>query len=360
MIMAQAAGPARMGRMSSMIFVPAVIAPVFGPTLGGVLIQHLGWQWIFFVNVPVGFVGVFAALRWLPADSGLGNPGRLDAVGLLLLSLGMPAINYGLSEIGILGSFDSVRVIAPIAVGCALTAVFILRSRQIERPLLDLRLYSNRTFAAALAVTFVLGAAFFGAYILMPLYFQEVRHDSVSLSGLLVGPQGVGAGITMWWAGRRMDGRRAEHMVLVGVLLMVISTVVMARLGDHTAVWVAPTALFVRGLGVGMCILPTMVIALAVVPAASISDASPLLNVIQRLGASIGTALFAVVLARASAGIHPQASARLAGAFSTANWWAVGVTAVTVLPCLLLMRVGRGHIPSEVSAGAEASSAFSG
>jgi predicted MFS family arabinose efflux permease len=199
----------------------------------------------------------------------------------------------------------------------------------------------------------------------MPLYFQEVRHDSVSLAGALVGPQGVGAALTMWWSGRRMDRHRTEHTIMLGVLLMALATAVLAMLGPHPAGWVAPTAMFVRGLGVGLCMLPTMVTALAVVPAASISDASPLLNVIQQLGAAIGTALFAVVLARATAGApHPLTSAGLAGAFSTANWWAVGVTAFAGLPCLVLMRVSRRRGAHETAltegAVAEASAALPG
>ena len=341
MIMAQAAGPSRLGRASSMMFVPAVMAPVFGPTLGGVLIQHLGWSSIFFVNVPVGLLGVVAALRWLPADNRLGDAGRLDVVGFLLLSVGMPAITYGLSEVGITGGFRSPRVIVPVVVGTVLSAVFVHRSRRIARPLLDIRVCSNHVFAAAIAVTFVLGSAFYGSYILMPLFFQEVRHDSVSLAGALVGPQGLGAAITMWWAGRRMDGRRAEPVVLVGVTLMVLATVALAALGAHSPVWIAPTAMFARGLGVGLSIMPTMVIALAAVPAASISRASPVLNVTQRLSASLGTALFAMILARAKAAQPgPLTTSHLASAFSTANWWAVSITALSALPCLVLMRAG--------------------
>jgi EmrB/QacA subfamily drug resistance transporter len=340
-IMAQAAGPSRLGRASGMMFVPAVMAPVFGPTLGGVLIQYLGWSWIFFVNVPVGIIGVLAALRWLPADNRLGDAGRLDVLGFLLLGTGMPAITYGLSEIGITGGFDSARVIVPIVVGVALTALFVSRSRRIARPLLDVRIASNRVLAAALAVTFVLGAAFYGAYILMPLYFQEVRHDSVALAGALVGPQGVGAAIAMWWAGRRMDSSRAEPLVVAGVMLMVTATATLAMLGASSPVWIAPTAMFVRGLGVGLSIMPTMVIALGSVPASGISHASPVLNVVQRLSASIGTALFAVVLARARGGLpSPPTPSQLASAFSTANWWAVAITALTIFPCLVLIRAG--------------------
>src|SRR5580700_3804371 len=106
MIMAQEAGPQRMGRVMSLVAVPMMLAPILGPTLGGVLIQTLGWRWIFFVNLPVCIVAVALAVRFLPNSSG-SKTDRLDVLGLGLMSGGLVGITYGLAEIGTLGTFGS-------------------------------------------------------------------------------------------------------------------------------------------------------------------------------------------------------------------------------------------------------------
>src|SRR5829696_6497427 len=104
----KAAGPHNMARVMSAIGVPLILAPVFGPTLGGLLVEHIGWQWIFFVNVPIGVVAASAAWRLLPHDTGdAGEAGRLDATGLALVATGLVSLTYGLAESGSAGSLTA-------------------------------------------------------------------------------------------------------------------------------------------------------------------------------------------------------------------------------------------------------------
>src|SRR4051794_31262730 len=160
MILVKAAGPGNMAKVMSAIGVPIILAPVFGPTLGGLLVEHAGWQWIFFVNLPVGVAAVFAALRLLPRDAA--DPvaaGRLDATGLALVATGLVGITYGLAQSGSAGSLTASSVVVPVVAGLALVAAFVVRALHIERPLLDVRLYANKAFAAASVTMFALGAA---------------------------------------------------------------------------------------------------------------------------------------------------------------------------------------------------------
>ncbi len=173
-ILVKAAGPRALPRLMSMIGVPIILAPVFGPTIGGLLIEHAGWEWIFFVNIPIGIVAVALGRRLLPADEPE-HAGKLDALGLALIATGLVGVTYGLAETGTTGTIASPHVLVPLIGGIALVATFLIRSLRIPEPLLDIRLFSNRAFAAAAFTTFCLGAALFGAMILMPLYFQTVR-----------------------------------------------------------------------------------------------------------------------------------------------------------------------------------------
>src|SRR3954453_17668532 len=139
----RAAGPRNMARVMSAIGVPMVLAPIFGPTLGGLLVEHISWQAIFFVNVPVGIVAVIAALRLLPQDTA--EPaGELDAIGLGLAATGLVAVTYGLAETGTAGSFAATEVLVPFVAGLALLAAFVTRALRIPNPLLDVRLYANK------------------------------------------------------------------------------------------------------------------------------------------------------------------------------------------------------------------------
>src|SRR3954471_17498312 len=217
LMMASAAGPRRMGRVMSVVAVPAMLAPILGPALGGLILDNASWRWIFFVNVPIGIVAFIAGLRGLP-KSEKQEAGRLDVLGLLLVVTGMPLITYGLAEIGSTGGFSSPKVIVPIVAGLALVVLFVLHARRVPRPLLDVRLYGRRTFAAASITTFCLAAALFGGMILLPLYYQQVRHESVLDTGLLVGPQGLGAALAMPISGRLTDRIGGGPLAVVGVI----------------------------------------------------------------------------------------------------------------------------------------------
>ncbi len=335
MIMAEVAGPKRMGRVMGVVAMPAMLAPILGPVVGGVILQGLHWSWIFFVNVPIGVIAVVLASRMLP-HSELGHPGRLDTVGLALLATSMPLIVYGLSEIGTQGSFTAPQVVWPIAIGLLLAAIFMRHALRVERPLLDIRLYANRIFGAASLTTFGLGAALFGAMILIPLYYQQIRGESVILTGLLVGPQGLGMLAMAPFNGRLTDRFGGGRVAIVGVSILCLSTLPLAFVGAHTSILAISLVLLIRGLGIGLSFMPTMTAAFASLRTDQLSDATPQMNVLQRLGGAIGTAVLAVVLQRAA--LHAHTSAQGAAAFNAAYWWALGIGVLSLIPCVVLLR----------------------
>jgi EmrB/QacA subfamily drug resistance transporter len=339
MIMAHVAGPQRVGRVMAVVSMPAMLAPILGPVVGGLILQNLHWSWIFFVNVPIGLIAFVLGWRMLPrTDSGVA--GRLDVLGVGLLSGGSAAFIYGISELGSGAALGSVAVLAPALGGIALTALFCVHALRVERPLLDIRLYSNRVFAGASFANFGLGAALFGAMILVPLYYQEVRGENVIHTGLLNGPQGIGALIAMPIAGRLTQRLGGGRVALGGVSLLCVSTLPLAFLGAHTSIVLISLLLVVRGVSIGMSFMPAMSAAFASMRPEQISDATPQINVLMRLGGAIGTAVLAVVLQR-SAEANAHTSAGLAHAFDTAYWWALGISILSLIPCLMLLRAER-------------------
>jgi EmrB/QacA subfamily drug resistance transporter len=338
LMMADAAGPKRMGRVMSIAAVPVMLAPILGPTLGGLIVQNISWRWIFYVNVPIGVIGTVAALRVLPNPE-RGSAGRLDFLGLALMATGLPLFTYGLAEIGITGSFTATKVVIPCLAGLTLVALFVLHALRVPRPLLNVRLYRRPTFSSASFAMFCLGAALFGGMILLPLYWQDVRHESVVVTGLLTGPQGLGAALAMPIAGKLTDRMGGGPLALFGVTVCAIATIPFGLIGAHTSIVWLSFAMAIRGVGIGFGFMPAMAAAFAALERSELSDATPQLNVLQRVGGSIGTAVLAVVLQRALAGVHTLPGA--AGAYGTAFWWSAGMSAVAIVPAIILVRAER-------------------
>jgi EmrB/QacA subfamily drug resistance transporter len=338
MMMARAAGPKRMGRVMAVVSMPMMLAPILGPTIGGLIVQNISWRWIFYVNVPVGVIAVIASLRLLPQAKS-GSPRPLDYRGLVYLAVGLPLLTYGLAEIGSTGSFSSMKVILPCLGGLALIGVFIGHALRVPNPLLNLRLYRRPTFSTASAATFFLGAAMFGGMILLPLYWQNIRHESVVDTGLLTAPQGLGMLLMMPLAGRLTDRLGGGPLALFGVTLTAVTTIPFALIGAHTSILYLSIIMLVRGMGIGFSFMPAMTAAFAALDKSELPDASPQLNVVQRTGGSLGTAILAVVLQRALSGAHTINAA--AGAYGTAFWAAVILTAVAIIPCVILLRAER-------------------
>src|SRR3954467_13402374 len=346
LMMAQAAGARRMGRVMSVVAVPAMLAPIFGPALGGLILDNTTWRWLFFLNVPIGVVAFFLGLRGLPKSKPQ-DAGRLDVRGLLLVVTGMPLITYGLAEIGNTGGFSSPKVIGPILGGLALVGLFIAHARRVPRPLLDVHLYARRTFAAASITTFCLAAALFGAMILMPLYYQQVRHESVLATGLLVGPQGLGAALAMPISGRLTDRIGGGPLAVVGVIVTALTTIPFGLIGAHTSIESLSIWMFLRGIWIGFAFMPAIAAAFAALKPSELSYATPQMNILQRLGGSIGTAVLAVVLQRALIDAqHPLTADGAAGAYPVAVWGALGINALAIVPSIVLLRAER-HTPAK-------------
>jgi MFS family permease len=248
---------------------------------------------------------------------------------------------------------------------------FVRHAWRAAHPLVDVRLFRNAGFSAAAGTTFLVGIALFGSMLLLPLYYQLARGESPLTAGLLLVPQGLGAALAMNVGGRLTDRIGAGPVVLGGLSILLAGTLVFCFVGAHTSYWLLGGALFLRGVGLGGTMMPSMAAAYATLDRAQVPRATPQLNVVQRVGGSLGAALLTVLLqnritseiaaAQAGAGAGVPSSlpsggdglsgrpltqaARerlaepLAAAFAHTYWWALAMTALAFVPAALLARV---------------------
>ncbi|MFI9503743.1 MDR family MFS transporter [Nocardia sp. NPDC052566] len=336
-ILAQAAGPERMGRVMALIGAPAMLGPIFGPMLGGAIVDNLSWRWIFLINVPVGVLALTLCVRMLPASSPAVERNPFDVRGWLILGPALALLVYGLSQAGAASSFTPVRVWATILGGALLLAAFLGHAAvRGERALLPLGYFRDPAFSGAAVVSLTLGITIFGALLLIPLYYQQVRGDSALMAGLLLAPQGLGAALAMPVGGWLTDTFGPRRVVLAGGALIAVSTVALTRITDTTAYPVMAAILLVRGLGLGTTMMPAMAAGYRNLPARAAGHASGVLQIFSRVGGTLGAAIMAVVLAQQLTRTTDHTPAGLSHAYAVTFWWATAIAAIGAAISLLL------------------------
>jgi EmrB/QacA subfamily drug resistance transporter len=328
----------------AVIGIPMLLGPIFGPILGGWLVDDFSWHWIFFINVPIAIAALIASQRILPRDVPKHDE-HLDWLGLVLLSPSLALIIYGLAESGSAGGFGEGKIIGPIVAGMVLLAVFVWHELRTTDALIDLRLYANRIFSVSSATLMLVVISVFGGMLLLPLYLQVVRGETAMDTGLLLAPQGFGAMLSMPIAGRLSDKTGVGRIVPVGLVVVALSFLALTQLAADTSYWWFGAVLFVMGLGMGATMMPTFSGAMQTLRQAAVARASTTLNINQQVGASIGTAVMSVLLANAlqsrlgdGAGIGALAVAPaaakariqdlMAEAFASTYWWALALVVV--------------------------------
>ena len=296
-ILTRAAGPDRVGRVMAVLGIPMLLGPIFGPILGGWLIDIASWHWIFLINLPIGIVALIYAAWALPKD----NPSpseSFDWIGMALLSPGLAAFLYGISSIPSAGTVNDRGVLVPVGIGLVLIVAFVLRAvfDEIEHPLVDVHLLQNKRMAVAVIAMSLFAVAFFGASLLFAQYFIAVRGEDTLKTGWLLAPQGFGAMVTMPIAGALVDRIGPGKIVMTGVVLITAGMAAFTQVGTDTSYTLLLSALFVMGLGMGATMMPIMTSALQTLTDHNIARGSTLMNIVQQVAASIGTALFSVLL----------------------------------------------------------------
>jgi DHA2 family multidrug resistance protein len=288
---------AQHGMAAALFGLGAITGPLLGPTIGGYMIDWSSWHWIFLVNVPIGLAVAFAIPRVLREPGFAPDTARIDAVGIGLLAVGMASLQYVLEEGNREGWSDSKLILVLGAVAAIALVTFIVHELEHPNPVVDLRVFKNRSYAAGTGLNFLLGLAVFGASYLFSLYCGAVMHYQALDIGRIFLLAGLSQIFLMPLIGKMSNRVDPRYMLVFGVTVTTLSQWIASHLtgaaGFYDLVW--PN--LVRSLGLVFVFVPVSIAALSNLPPEQRGNATGLFNLTRELGGSLGTAWMGKVVA---------------------------------------------------------------
>ena len=290
--------PRERGIASGFFGIPALLAPALGPTLGGYLVTYIGWQSIFYINVPIGIVAVILVstfIRETRLEAGL----RFDFLGFFFAALGLATLLYGLSAASTDG-WGSATVIGTITGGLLVLIVFVITELVIAnrggQPLLDLRLFRNGPFTTSIIASLFVIFSLFGGIFLFPVYLQNLRGLTAFQAGLLLLPQALASMVSVLVGGRLVDKIGVRAVMIPGLLILCFATWQLSFITLYSPFGWLQMLFIIRGLGLGLCIQPLTVAGLSEIPPRQLAQASSLNTVARSVSSSLGIAVLATLV----------------------------------------------------------------
>lgn len=287
------------GMAAAMFGLGAITGPLLGPTIGGYLIEWSSWHWIFMVNVPIGLLVATLTLRFIAQpgfEAPRGEEARIDVFGIALLASGMASLQYVLEEGNREGWFESRLIVVLAAIAAIALVTFVVHELEAEHPVVDLRVFKNRSYTAGTGLNFLTGFALFSGSYMFSLYAGSVIHYSALDIGKVFLVAGIISVFVMPLIGKigpKVDGRL---LLVVGVSAVTLSQIVASSLSHVSGFWDMVKPNMIRSFGLGFIFIPVSVLALSDLSPEKRGNATGLFNLTRELGGSLGTALMGMLV----------------------------------------------------------------
>ncbi len=281
--------PNERGRAGAYLGVPVLFAPALGPTLGGYIVEYLDWRLIFYLNVPIGIVGVLIGATVLREYRAAATR-RMDWPGLILSSIGFATLVYGIGEAGADG-WGSTKVLSFLAIGLISLLAMVVVELRAAAPLLDVRLFRDWNFAAGNLMTWTLQIALFGALFLLPIFLQGLRGLTPVQAGLWLLPSALATMVVLPIGGILVDRFGAKPIILIGAAALALTSYALSHLTLQTTFWTLQLWLLGRSVAISFTLQPTQVVALGRLPREALARATGLFSVTRQVVVAFGTAL---------------------------------------------------------------------
>jgi len=284
----------------------SAMALAIGPLLGGVITQYIDWSWIFFINVPVGVIGIVVARLVINESRDTSHEQRLDLPGLLTSAIGLFGLTYGLIEANHYG-WTSTRILVCFAIAILGLGSFVFLELRQRLPMLDVRLFKNPTFAGANVTMMLVALAMFGVFFFVSLYLQNILGYSPTKAGASFLPMTILIILIAPIAGKFSDRVGSRWLVGIGMLLVSGSLFIFSRMGLDSTWWDLLPGLIVGGVGMALTMTPTTAAAMGSVAVDKAGVGSAVLNSMRQVGGSLGIAIMGAIVA-ASVTVSLQAA----------------------------------------------------
>jgi EmrB/QacA subfamily drug resistance transporter len=274
----------------------SALALAIGPLVGGLLTEHASWNWIFFVNIPIGIAGIGASFLLIDESRDTRADQRLDLPGLATAALGLFALTYGLIEANTYG-WTSARILGAFAVAIVMLAAFVLIERHGRKPMLDLSLFRNLTYTGANIVMLLVALAMFGVFFFVSLYMQNILGYSAVQTGAAFLPMTILIVLVAPVTGRLSDRHGSRWFMTAGLTLLGAQLLYFSQLGASATYWEILPAFLVGGTGMAFTMTPSTAAAMRAVPVDRAGVGSAVLNSARQVGGSLGIAVMGAILA---------------------------------------------------------------
>jgi EmrB/QacA subfamily drug resistance transporter len=317
----------------------SAMALAIGPLLGGLITDHIDWSWVFFINVPVGILGIVVARLVIDETRDTSAVQRLDLPGLAVSAVALFALTFGLIEANKHG-WTSPLILSLFAVAAAGLVGFVVLEHRQKVPMLDLSLFRNPTFAGANAVMMLVGLAMFGIFLFVTLYLQNVLRYSPTKAGATFLPMTILIVLLAPIAGKLSDRIGSRWLMATGMALVSLSLLLDTRFDAGSNFWDILPPLLVGGAGMGLAMTPTTAAAMGSVPVDKAGVGSAVLNSMRQVGGSLGIAILGAIVASyiTAEPTDPLARAQFIEGFQAACYVAAAIAFVGVIVAIATVR----------------------
>ncbi len=288
------------GLAGAFVGIAGVTGPLLGPTIGGYLIDWASWHWIFLINVPLGLLAAWLAVRVMEEPGFAPSKAPIDLGGIAFLAIGLATLQYVLEEGNRDGWFDSTLICVLSAVAAISLIVFVVHALETDHPIADVRIFANRAYSAATGVNFLIGLALFSGNFLFALFCGAVMHYNALQIGRVFLVSGLVSIPMLPFVGRFFGRLDPRPLLAIGVTGILLSLWLNAHLTRQADFWSLVAPMMIRSVALAFVFVPVNTAALSDLPNHVRGNAAGLFNATRELGGSMGTAWMGFVVERAT------------------------------------------------------------
>lgn len=335
----RAADGKNIGKLMATIGIPIMIGPVLGPVLGAFIVNHANWRMMFWVNIPITIISMLLLFFGVPDLPAINPKLKIDFLGIGLLAGFFAGVILGISNYSSNKAFfEQANVLWEIGLGMLALILYILyASVKPDKAIVPLTIFKYKSLNLSTILMMLTGITTNGPMMILPLYFQDIRGEAIISVGLIMGAQAIGMLVTRSQGGKLTDKIGPKWVTITGLVVALLATLPFIWVDAITAIWLLVTVLFVRGLGMGIMIVPVMSSAYMGIPKDKISQATVTTDVLQSVGGAAGSAILASIIINVAANA-PKATPLLTMtyAYNMGFAWSAGFTLLMFIPAWFL------------------------